>query len=184
MRRMPWLMYLWPGLAQLWSYGSWGGLALALGAAVLLNLLLMVSFGWSELIGESLRNTLWVSFGVGWVATAGWSASRSSGRAHNRDSREDPFVEAMNHYLKGDYYQAEHVLAGLLRRNVRDLEARLMLATLMRRTGRPDEAMRQLDTLARFEGAGKWDLEIQKERQLLAEGTITPHGEEHVRAIH
>lgn len=175
MRRMPWLVYLWPGLAQLWSYGSWAGLAVAIGAAALLDLLLIVSFGWSELIGESLRNTLWAAFGVGWVTTAGWSASRSGGRAPRRDSRGDPFVEALDHYLKGDYYQAEQVLEGLLRQNVRDLDARLMLATLLRRTGRPGEATRQLDTLARFEGAGKWGVEIEKERQ---------YGEEHVRAIH
>ncbi len=73
--------------------------------------------------------------------------------------------------MKGDYYQAEHVLEGLLRRNVRDLDARLMLATLLRHTGRLDEATRQLDTLARFEGAGKWELEMRQERELLAEAT-------------
>jgi Flp pilus assembly protein TadD len=74
---------------------------------------------------------------------------------------------ALDHYLKGDYYQAEQVLEGLLRQNIRDLEARLMLATLLRHAGRGDEARRQLETLARFEGAGKWELEIQAERQLL-----------------
>ncbi len=67
MRRMPWTMCLWPGLPQLWSYGSWSGLALAIGAAAVLDLLLLVSFGWSELIGQSLRNTLWAAFGVVWV---------------------------------------------------------------------------------------------------------------------
>jgi hypothetical protein len=56
----------------------------------------------------------------------------------------------------------------LLRKNLRDLEARLMLATLLRHSGRVDEAKRQLDTLARFEGAGKWELEIQRERDLLS----------------
>ena len=71
--------------------------------------------------------------------------------------------------MKGDYYQAEHVLEGLLRRNLRDVDARLMLATLLRHTGRLDEAAGQLDTLARFEGAGKWELEMRRERELLAE---------------
>ena len=42
-----------------------------------------------------------------------------------------------------------------------------MLATLLRHTGRLDEATRQLDTLARLEGAGKWELEIRQERELL-----------------
>ena len=64
MRRMPWTMYLWPGLPQLWSCGSWGGLALAIAAAILLNLLVLLSFGWSELIGQNLRTTLWAALGV------------------------------------------------------------------------------------------------------------------------
>jgi hypothetical protein len=44
-----------------------------------------------------------------------------------------------------------------------------MLATVMRRTGRLEEAAGQLDTLCRFEGSEKWGLEIQQERQRLAE---------------
>ena len=46
-----------------------------------LNLLVLASFGWSELIGPSLRNTLWVVFGVVWVAAAMWSTRQSRGRA-------------------------------------------------------------------------------------------------------
>jgi cytochrome c-type biogenesis protein CcmH/NrfG len=74
----------------------------------------------------------------------------------------------LEYYLKGDYYQAEHILEDLLRRNLRDLDARLMLATVLRRTDRVSEAVRQLDAMARFEGAGKWQCEMQRERRLLA----------------
>jgi hypothetical protein len=171
MRRMRWTTCLWPGLPQLWTYGSWFGLALALGTAVVLDLLLLVSFGWSELIGPSSRITIWAAFGVFWVVAVGWSvrACRRRAAAERPDRRQDGFVEALDHYLKGDYYQAEHVLEDLLRQNLRDLDARLMLATLLRRTGRLDEAKGQLDTLARFEGAGKWQWEMQRERELLAE---------------
>ena len=52
MCRMPWCFYLWPGLPQMWLYGSWSGLAVALGAAAMLDVLLLVSFGWTELIGR------------------------------------------------------------------------------------------------------------------------------------
>ena len=72
----------------------------------------------------------------------------------------------MNCYLKGDNYQAEQILEGLLRRNIRDLDARLMLATLLRRAKRIDEATQHLDMLVRFEGTEKWELEIQQERDL------------------
>ena len=171
MRKMRWTTCLWPGLPQLWTYGSWSGLALALGAAVVLDLLLLVSFGWSELVDQSVRNILWAAFGVFWVVAVGWSARQCRRRAAagTPDPRKDPFAEALDLYLKGDYYQAEHVLEGLLRRNLRDVDARLMLATLLRHTGRLDEAAGQLDTLARFEGAGKWELEMRRERELLAE---------------
>jgi hypothetical protein len=170
MRRMRWIAYLWPGLPQLWKYGSWLGLAVALGTAAGLDLLLLVSFGWSELISPNLRNTLWAAFGGFWVAAAIWSAKQCRRRAAtaNPDPKTDIFAEALDYYLKGDYYQAESLLEGLLRKNLRDLDARLMLATLLRHTGRHDEATRQLDTLTRFEGAGKWQWEIQRERDLLA----------------
>ena len=171
MHKMRWITCLWPGLPQLWTHGSWSGLVVAIGMAIVLNLLLLVSFGWSELSGPSLRSTLWVAFGVFWVAGTVWSA-RQFGRqtaAGSRDANEDGFTEALDHYLKGDYYQAEHVLEGLLRDNVRDLDARLMLATLLRHTGQLDDAARQLDTLARFEGVEKWELEIRQERKLLEE---------------
>ncbi len=170
MRRMPKTTYIWPGLPQLWAYGSWAGLAVAIGMAVLLDLLLLVSFGWSELIGPGVRITLWGVWGVFWALGIGWSVRFCSRRAaaDSVEPSEDTFGEATDHYLKGDYYQAEHTLEGLLQRNERDLDARLLLATLMRHTGRLDEAEQQLDVLARFEGAGKWEQEIQQERKLLA----------------
>lgn len=171
MRKMRWIAYLWPGLPQLWTYGTWSGLVVALGTAVLLDLLLIVSFGWTELLVDGLRTAAWVAFGVVWVVGVVWSARQCRRRVvvETYDVRTDIFPEALDYYLKGDYYQAEHVLVDLLRENLRDIDARLMLATLMRHTGRLDEAERQLDTMCRFEGAGKWELEIGQERALLAD---------------
>jgi predicted Zn-dependent protease len=144
---------------------------LALGTVAGFDLLILASFGWSELITPGLRSGVWVAFGVFWVAAAGWSTRQCRRRlaADELNPRENGFAEALEHYLKGDYYQAEHVLDELLRRNLRDVDARLMLATLLRHTGRLDEATRQLDTLVRLEGAGKWQWEIERERDLLAE---------------
>jgi predicted Zn-dependent protease len=151
-------------------------LAIAVVAAVLLDVLLLVSFGWTELIGPDLRTTLWTGLGVVWVGAAVWSVSWSRKRAGDRkpEPQQDVFGEALDHYLQGDYFQTEQILEGLLRRNVRDVDARLMLATLLRHTGRLDDAARQLDTLARFEGAGKWELEIRQERELLAKAKKQP----------
>lgn len=171
MRRMPWTIYMWPGLPLICFHGSWSGLALALGAAAVLDALLLVSFGWTELIGRNLRNTFWVAFVVAWIVAIVWSRNQCRRQAAvcSLQPKEDSFGQAVDYYLKGDGYQAEQILEGLLRRNIRDLDARLMLATLLRHDGRLDEATRQLDTLAHFEGVGKWELEIQEERDLLAE---------------
>jgi hypothetical protein len=171
MRRMPRCFYLWPGLPQMWLYGSWSGLTVALGAAMLLDVLLLVSFGWTELIGSGIRNILWPIFAAAWIAAIFWSRKECRRQAvvASPEHGEDSFRQALDHYLKGDDYQAEQILEGLLRRNVRDLDARLMLATLLRRAKRPDEATQHLDMLSRFEGAEKWEQEIRAERGLLAE---------------
>ncbi|MCE5267911.1 MAG: tetratricopeptide repeat protein [Planctomycetaceae bacterium] len=171
MRRTPWTACFWPGLAQLWSHGSWWGLALAVGAATVLDVLLLATFGWSELTGQTTRNIAWAVFAVAWLAAACWSA-RQCCRENSllaANPQGDAFTEAMQHYLKGDYYQAEQFLRRIIARNTRDVDARLMLATLLRHTGRPTEASEQLDTMARFDGADKWNFEIEEERRLLAE---------------
>jgi hypothetical protein len=184
MRRTPWTTCLWPGLPQLWSYGSWSGLVLAFGMAVLLNVLLLVSFGWSELIGQNLRSILWACFGLFWVAAAGWSVGscRRRAAACKVDPQRDPFSNALDYYLKGDYYQTEQALDKLLQKNDRDVDARLMLATLMRHTGRLDEAHQQIEILTRFEGSQKWQMEIEEERGLLAEAKMREARTEKVAA--
>ncbi len=179
MRRTPWTACLWPGLAPLWSHGSWWGLALAIAAGVVLDTLLLATFGWSELIGQNLRNIGWAVFAAAWAVAAAWSirqrrrqacgAGVSPARAAGTAAPQDAFVEAVEHYLKADYNQAERLLGELIRRNARDLEARLMLATLLRRAGRAAEAAAELDGLGRLEGAESWRFEMEEERQLLAE---------------
>jgi hypothetical protein len=171
MRKMPWVMYLWPGLPQLWMWGHWTGLVTAVVAAAILDLLLLGSFGWSELFAGHMRTAVWATAVVAWSLAVAWSARRCRRQiaATSHEPGTDTFSEALNYYLKGDYFQTERLLEVLLRVNARDLDARLMLATLMRRTGRFDEAAKQLDALVRFDGVAKWQLEIEHEREQLAE---------------
>ncbi len=164
MHRMWRTTLLWPGLAELWVVGRWSALAVALVAAIAVDVLLLLTVGWSELVGPSLRMALWGGFGVLWVITVGWSLRRWRNSSNTSD---DSFPIALDHYLCGDYYQAERVLGGLLRRDIRDIEARLMLATLFRHTGRLTEAAEELDTLGRYEGAVRWKWEVAREREFL-----------------
>jgi hypothetical protein len=165
-------MLLWPGLPQIWYRGQWIGLAKAVGAAVVLNVVLLSSFGWHELISSGMRNVLWLGVGGFWTASA-VAAYVQTKRQTNRKQltpTKDTFTQALDLYLKGDYFQAECVLVDLLAANERDLDARLMLATLYRHARRFDEATKQLDTLVRFDGAEKWNLEIERERTQIKEG--------------
>jgi len=172
MRKKPWAIYVWPGLPHIWMRGSWPALGVAAVAAALLGAALVCSFGWTELISPAMRRVLWASLGAVWCVAAILSAVKLRHDAAEKPAGgcENPFGRAVDLYLKGDHYQVERILQDLLCEDVRDLDARMMLATLLRRTGRHDEARRQLDQLACFEGAEKWELEIQKERGLLGEG--------------
>jgi tetratricopeptide (TPR) repeat protein len=171
MQKKPWAIYVWPGLPHVWTRGSWSALGVAVIAAALLSAMIVCSFGWSELINTGLRNTLWVSLAIMWGVSAIVSAVKLRRQVASGEIRssEDLFNQAVEVYLKGDYYQVERLLNELLDKNARDLEARLLLATLLRHTGRFDEAWKQLDQLLCFDGAEKWELEIQAERERLTE---------------
>lgn len=170
MGRMPWATYLWPGLPQICRFGSWPGLGLAIGFAVLLNLALAGTILWDGLFAPGARKLIWAAVALTWFGSAVAAFMRKDAAAS--DAEADPYPQALEQYLRGNWFEAEQILARLLDRNPRDLEARLMLATLLRHTGRHQEAARQLDCLERCEGSGKWALEIARQRRFLAEATV------------
>ena len=187
MGRMPWVAYLWPGLPQMYRQGSWSALALAVGFAALVNLALAASLLWSELFAAGVRNAVWMAVVLLWGGSAGLAYwwDRRYPTPFRGSAAEDAFPEALDHYLKGNWFEAEHVLRGLLAENPRDLEAGLLLATLFRRTGRPREAETELNRLERYQGSEKWALEIGRERQLLheARSESPPESEQETGAV-
>jgi hypothetical protein len=178
-RVKPWALYIWPGLPQLWILGSWRGLALAGLAAATLNVALLSTFAWSELVTPGVRIAVWTVLIAAWVASALFSllyGERLETMASTAASTTGMYAEALDYYLKGDWFQAERTIAVLLSGNARDLDARLMLATLFRHTNRFEEAGKQLEILARAEDCDKWEMEIRRERQLLAEAAKEESG--------
>jgi len=175
MGRMRWAAYLWPGLPQLWRYGNAAGLILALGLAVLVDVAVLATFGWTELLSPTVRSSLWIGTGILWlisvVYAANWDGNPQKGSLPAAGI--DHFGEALSYYLKGNWFEAERVLATLLELRPRDLDARLLLATLLRHTGRSGEAAEQLDRIEGQDGAWKWDLEIRRERQWLAQASTS-----------
>jgi len=173
MGRMPLAVFLWPGLPQLWRKGSWAALAYAVAFAAMVSVLLVLSLLWSELLPGVVRNAAWAAAGGVWLGSAvlswyrdRWATARSEGRARRVP---DPFPEALDHYLKGNWFEAECVLEGQLGRNPGDVEARVLLAGLLRQMGRFDEAASQLQRVERLEGSEKWELEIQREKRRVEE---------------
>ena len=171
MRALRWATCLWPGLPQLWLEGSYSGLALAIGFALLFNLVLVSTCAWTELLSKPLSWSAWSGVGLFWLVSA-WLSLRWL-RTHQPASPagEDDalYREAQAHYLRASWFDAEVALGRLLERQPRDADARLLLATLLRHCGRCDEAEAQLRVLEKLDGAVKWQMEIRQERDLLAE---------------
>jgi len=177
MGRRPWPTYLWPGLPQICTSGNWAGLAMAVGFALLVNLALTSTLWWSELFAAGVRSSVWVAVVVVW-GTSVLVCYRSDRHSAPHPPEANAFAEAVDQYLRGDWFQSERVLLGLLGENPRDVDAGLMLATLLRRTGRVDEARGQLDRIERWEGSEKWELEIRRERELLEQDSREKAGDE------
>jgi hypothetical protein len=170
MRRMPWPAYLWPGLPQLARDGNWAALAVAVAAAVLLNGVLLGTCVWTEFVAPAPSIICWVFVGVAWTGSIGcWTWIDRQRAAALGASDGKTFEEALEEYLKGNWFEAEQKLTGLLRRDEHDIEARLLLATLLRHTKRFDEATYQLNLLVGLDGAHRWALEIHREGELLLE---------------
>ncbi len=185
MGKMPWVIYLWPGLPQIWKHGSWPGLTLAVGYALLVNLALMTSLIWSELTTPGMRIIVWLLAVSLWMisAVAAYGREREQINRRNEPRRqveyEAPLAEGLQYYLQKNWFEAERIFRRLLRRNNRDADARLMLATLLRHTERFEEAQVQLDRLRLIEGSQKWSMEIEAEQRLLDDlKSETPQSED------
>lgn len=168
MHSSPNIICLWPGLPRLWIRGEWAALAIAVAFGAALNLVLVSSFVWTELLPPSFHLIGWLVLGTVWLASV-LQAYRSLPHLREPPRVDDRglFIQAQAEYLKGHWFEAETLLRQLLRYCSRDVDVLLMLATLYRRTKRYDEAAKQLDRLDRLDEASKWRWEIAQERDTL-----------------
>lgn len=168
MHSSPYIICLWPGLPRLWIRGDWAALAIAVAFGAALNLVLVSSFVWPELLPPSFNLIGWLILGTVWLASV-FQAYRSLPHLREPPRVDDRglFIQAQAEYLKGHWFEAETLLRQLLRHCSRDVDVLLMLATLYRRTRRYDEAAKQLDRLDRLDESPKWRWEIAQERETL-----------------
>lgn len=175
MRWGPTILCGWPGLARLWTKGHWPSLWIAIGFSLLVNLALISTFVWPQLLGESFPIVAWPLILVVWIA-AGTVSYRSLpellsvGSAPDEvdPSRNDTlFIRAQAEYLKGNWTEAQRLLVQQLEENSRDVQSRLLLATLFRHTRQIKLAHEQLTEIRKFDQSVHWDFEIQREQQLI-----------------
>ena len=164
--------WAWPGMPQLWHGGEWAGFVWAAAFALALNLQVLVSFLYTDLLPSVGIWTGWLAIAGFWVA--GFVVSRRWTKRQTRtadafQAEQTLYNEAFHDYLQMNWIAAEAKCVELIRRRRQDVDARLLLATVLRHAGRSAEAKAQLDTLVKVEGAEKWALEIALERRSLDE---------------
>lgn len=163
------LTLVWPGLPWLWLRGSIGGLVLALAFAVLLDMAIVTTWIWSELVDLQVSIGVWTATVAVWiVATASAVSSFPAPIPNEPDAAADAlFVKARDAYLARDWLTAETRLRAVLALAPTDGEAQLLLATLLRRVGRKAEARRALEQLSRSDSGAPWQSAIAREIVLL-----------------
>ncbi|GAB5404099.1 MAG: hypothetical protein Aurels2KO_23300 [Aureliella sp.] len=162
------LMCFWPGLPATWIRGDLRSLVLCVGFGWATSLLLLATFVWPEWIAPLLVNSLWFAFSVFWVAETGrslWTFKSLSQASGQCDSAT--FQQAQEHYIKGNWFEAEALLLRIIQQTPRDAETQLLLASVLRHTRRWEAALRRLDQLEFLQAASSWRFEIQQERSLL-----------------
>lgn len=169
MSLVSWAIGLWPGARSLWRQGAWSGLAWALGFALTLNLALVASFVWTELVSPAACGASWTLVVGTWVAGMAMGGTPARARVQPRaEGSDDLFQAALGEYLQRRWSEAETRLRQCLSRRPDDFEARLLLMALLRRTERWTEARQELARLESHEAAGRWHWELARERAVFA----------------
>ena len=164
------LLCLWPGSGGVLRQGRWSFLAIALVYGFALCVVVIINFYWSELLTGTHRWGAYAMLGFLWLVLNAKSARLEKQCKTLRlppPPEKDAFPDAQQHYLQGNWFEAECCLTMLLRKNPRDIEALLMLATLYRHKQRYDEAESLLKELDLLEDASPWKFEIRSEKRKL-----------------
>ncbi len=169
------LTLLWPGLPWLWLRGSIAGLILALAFAVALDMAILLTWVWTELVATEFALGLWAATAGVWAvatlsAVTTFPPPLPTGR---NEAAEALFVAARDAYLARDWLAAETKLRGLLVVAPTDGEAQLLLATLLRRVDRRAESRAAFEKLSRSDAGRPWQAVIRRELARL-EATKTP----------
>ncbi len=163
--RRRWMVYAWPGLAQIDRRAEVSGLLLAMLFTMGLNFLLAATFVWHELVANQVLGAFWWMLGVSWLVCVVMNVRRDSyfRSRVGSDGALDLFSAANKEYLRGRFKQSREILQSLIDLNPRDAEARLLLTTIATREGRLDDCDRELRQMQRLSSAAMWRAEIRQQ---------------------
>jgi hypothetical protein len=174
------LTLVWPGLPWLWLRGSRSGLVLALAFALAIDVGLLTTFIWPELVGLGFTIALWTAISAIWLVSTASAASalpRPVPRART-EAADALFARARDAYLARDWVAAQTHLHELLAMAPTDGEAQLLWATLLRRVGRHAESREALAQLSRSDSGRRWHAAIARELALLDAGAAEAAGDD------
>lgn len=163
------LTLVWPGMPWLWLRGSRSGLVLALAFAVTLDVAMLATFVWPELLQPAVTMAIWSAMAAIWLIATGSAlvAFPPSVPGTRGDAADALFVQARDAYLARDWLTAESRLEALLAMAPTDGEAQLLWGTLLRRVGRHAEARAALAKLSRSDSGTRWRTAVRREFALL-----------------
>jgi hypothetical protein len=172
MTALRYLTLAWPGLPWLWLRGSRAGLVLAMAFAVSLDVAVVTTFIWPDLVELPVTFAVWAGVAVIWLAsTVSGAAAFPSPLATPKAADVDPlYVKARDAYLARDWVAAETRLRDLLAIAPTDGEAQLLLATLLRRVDRLAEAREALEKLSASDSGVRWRRAIAAEQEHITAG--------------
>ena len=161
---------VWPGLPWAWLRGSRAGLVIALAFAVSLDVAVVTTFVWPDLVELPFTVAACTAVAVVWlVSTISAAAAFPPQLARPAPAQVDPlFVKARTAYLARDWVAAETRLRELLTLAPTDGEAQLLLATLLRLAGRLAEASDALTKLSASDAGVRWQAAIAAEHKRIA----------------
>ena len=162
----------WPGLPRLWYRGDVAGLGWALIFGAAFNLALISTFYWPSWITPWGVRGLWLaivalSFGFGCTSWINWG--EIAGKAKLDEGTEELYLEAQDHYLRGEYFEAEAALHRIFSSGKQDVEAAILMVLILRRTRRWAQALYCIDRLLLLDNAMVWQRELGLERKSIQE---------------
>ena len=110
------LTLLWPGMPWLWLRGSLAGLVLALAFGLAIDVAVLTTWVWTELVDVRISLALWASTAAVWLIATGsaLSAFPPPLRTGRDEATDALFVKARDAYLARDWLAAETRLRALL----------------------------------------------------------------------